>query len=215
MTDSWNNMNIYTCWHGSSKLPIQLLMRHVQARHSSWLLSIEQLHGPQRQSTHTRPRFAPFCTSADSMLQLLQNNTKVAKADFTPALMQGPQRHAALTESFTGWVSRTHSSASPLLLHEARGVFPPTTDIPKGLAEAEAPETELESTVLSLQVHPCAKHALFWCQSSICKRVGSAAEGERLSTDAVDLVCPFATVCCRKRKYFVVVTSLNQHWQWD
>lgn len=125
MTDSWNNINIYTHWHGSTKLPIQLFMCCVQARHSPWLLSVEQLCGSQRQSTHTRPRFAPFCISADSMPQLLQNDAKAAKADFTPALSQGPQRYTALTASFTGWVSCTHSSAFPLLLHEPRGFPPP------------------------------------------------------------------------------------------
>lgn len=155
-------MNIYTRWHGSAKFPIQLFMRCVQAHHLSWLFPIEQLCGSRTQLTHTRPHFAPFHISAGSMPRLLQNNARAAKADFTPALLQGPQQYAALTASFAGWVSPTHSSASPSLLHEARGlVFFPFTDIPKGLTKAAAPEAELESTVLSLQVCSCGKRTLF------------------------------------------------------
>lgn len=39
------------------------------------------------------------------------------------------------------------------------------------------PETQLESAGLSLQVCPCGKHIIFWCQSSIFKSMVSAAKG--------------------------------------
>lgn len=42
---------------------------------------------------------------------------------------------------------------------------------------------------------------------------GQLQKSKRLSTDTVDLVCPLVTMCCRKRKYFALVISLNQYWQ--
>lgn len=44
----------------------------------------------QGQPMHTQPRFALVCTSSSSILQLLLSNAKTLKADFSPALSQGP-----------------------------------------------------------------------------------------------------------------------------
>lgn len=213
MTDSWNNMNIYTHWHGTTKLPIQLFMRCVQACHSSWLLSIEQLCGSMRQSTHTRPRFAPFCISADSMPQLLQNDAKAAKADFTPALLEGLQQYTALTTSFTGWVSHTHRSASPLLLHEARGVFLPTLKSLKDSWKLRPQAQSLRALYSLYRFVHAANTPFFSTKVVFPRKWGQLQSSKQLSADTVDLACPLATVCCRKWKYFAIVASLNQHWQ--
>lgn len=87
------------------------------------------------------------------------------KADFIPPLPPGPQQHATLAMSFLAG-SLTPTALLRLCMK------------PEGFIKAEVPETELESAVLSLQVCPCGTNTLFWCQSSIFKRVGSAAEGQ-------------------------------------
>lgn len=62
MTDSWNNMNIYTCWHGSTKLPIQLFMLCVQTCHLSLCSPSSRFvahRGSQHTLSHTFLWFAP------------------------------------------------------------------------------------------------------------------------------------------------------------
>lgn len=172
MTDSWNNMNIYTHWHGSTKLRIQLFMCCVQACHSSWLLAVEQLCGSQRQSTHTQPGFALFCISAVSS----QNDTKAAKADFTPGLWQGPQQYSALTASCTGWVIPAHSSAPPLFSHEARRVFRPPLPSLKDSLRLRPPMQSLSARYsLYSFAQGVANTPFFWCQvrGVSCRRASS------------------------------------------
>lgn len=166
MTDSWNNMNIYTHWHGSTKLRVQLFMCCVQACHSSWLLSVEQLCGSQRQSTHTQPRFALVCINAVAS----QNDAKVAKADFTPGLRQGAQRYAALAASCT-----VHSSAPPLFLHEARRVFHPSLPSLKGSLRLRPQRQSLRAPYSLYSFVRVANTPFSWCQvrGVSCRRASS------------------------------------------
>lgn len=78
---------------------------------------------------------------------------------------------------------------SPFVFTWSQKGFSPPTAIPKGLTEAEAPDAELERTILSLQLCPgCGKHTLFLVPSER----GQLQKGKQLSTDSVDLVCPLA-----------------------
>lgn len=196
-------MNIYTRWHGSAKFPTQLFMRCVQAHHLSWLFPVEQLCGSRRQSTHTRPHFAPFHISADSVPRLLQNNARAAKADFTPALLQGRQQYAALTASFAGWVSPTHSSASPSLLHEARGLFFSLSLTSLKVSPRLRPQRQSLRALYSLCrfVH-VANTPFFWCQSSISERAGSAAEGQAVKHRRCSPGAPACYSVLQEKKIF-------------
>lgn len=158
-------------------------------------------------NTHSTT-LAPFCISADSMPQVLQNDAKAAKADFTPALLEGLQQYPALTTSFTGWVSHTHRSASPLLLNEARGVFLPTL---KSLKDSQRlrPQGQSLRALYSLYRFVHAANTPFFSTKVVFPRKwGQLQSSEQLSADTVDLACPLATCAAGNESILLLLCLL-------
>lgn len=115
MTDSWNNMNIYTHWHGSTKLPLQLFMLCVQTYHLSRLLSIEQVCG--RGSQHTLSHTLLWFVSA-----LIPSHSSCWAMPRQWGQISAQHYHKSLCKLC--WLaSPPHSSAFSLFLHEARGIL--------------------------------------------------------------------------------------------
>ena len=91
-------------------------------------------------------------------------------------------------------------------LHEARG-FPPPPSLKDSLRLR--PQRQSLRALYSLYrfVH-VANTPFFGAKAVFPREWCQLQRGKQLSTDTVDLVCPLATVCCRKRKYFATVFLL-------
>lgn len=167
--DARNNMNVYAHWHRSSELPMRLFLtvfRHATDLAHFQLSSSVACRGSHHTLDHSLLHFVSVLIQCHSFCR------RIPKQQLSREL----QWYTATTTSSTSWISCTHSSDSPLLLHKAWWVFTLLTSLKNSLRLR--PQRQSLRALYSLYRFIHVANALFQCQSSAPKRLGSAAEGQ-------------------------------------